>query len=98
MYGIAISQYLSPHGTVNIVKDVLLENAGVVSNTAFYGGYAFGVMLEEIVYRYLQNRDISLETDIQLPGDDSYKDQYICEVGCEFHLEKAHGKLTGVTG
>ncbi len=97
-YGIAITQYLSPHGTLNIVKDVLLENAGAVSNTSYYAGYAFALDLSECIYRYLQNSDIKMETDIQIPGDDSYKDQYICEVGMEFHQEKVHGKLYGVTG
>jgi len=96
-YGIAISQYLSPHGTVNLVKELMLENAGGVSNTGFYGGYAFAIELEDCVYRYLQNRDVTMETDIQNPGDDFYKDQYICEVGMEFHNEQKHGMLTGVT-
>lgn len=97
-YGIAITQYLSPHGTVNIVKDVILENLGVVSNTAYYAGYSFAVELDDVIYRYLQNRDIQMETDIQHPGDDSYKDQYICEVGMELHNQEKHGKLFNVTG
>ena len=96
-YGIAISQYLSPHGTVNLVKELMLENAGGVSSTSNYGGYAFAIELEDCVYRYLSNRDVTMETDIQAPGDDFYKDQYICEVGMEFHNEQKHGKLTGVT-
>ena len=97
-YGVAITQYLSPHGTLNLIKDVVLEHAGSISNTSYYGGYAYAVELEDVVYRYLQNRDIQMETDIQHPGDDLYKDQYICEVGMEFHNEKKHGKLYGVTG
>lgn len=96
-YGIAISQYLSPHGTVNLVKELMLENAGGVSSTSYFGGYAFAIELEDCVYRYLTNRDVTMETDIQNPGDDFYKDQYICEVGMEFHNEQKHGKLTGVT-
>lgn len=76
----------------------MLENAGVISNTSYYGGYAYALELEDCVYRYLQNRDVTMETEIQLPGDDSYKDQYICEVGMEFHNELKHGELTGVTG
>jgi len=96
-YGIAITQYLSPHGTVNLVKELMLENAGGVSSTGFFGGYAFAIELEDCVYRYLTNRDVTMETDIQNPGDDFYKDQYICEVGMEFHNEQKHGKLTGVT-
>ena len=95
--GIAITQYLSPHGTVNLVKDVVLEYRDI-SYSSYYGGYAFAMELEDVVYRYLQNRDIQMETDIQHPGDDFLKDQYICEVGCEFHSEKKHGLLYGVTG
>lgn len=97
-YGIGITQYLSPHGTLNLVKEVLLENAGGVSSTSYYGGYAYAVDIGECVYRFLQNSDVQLETDIQLPGDMSYKDQYWCEVGMEFHNEQMHGELTGVTG
>lgn len=96
-YGIAISQYLSPHGTVNLVKEIMLENAGGVSSTSNYGGYAVAVELEDVVYRYLQNRDVQFETEIQHPADDFYKDQYICEVGMEFHNEEKHAELTGVT-
>lgn len=97
-YGIAISQYVSPHGTINLVKDVLLEEGGTSASSSYYGGYAYAIELEELVYRYLQNRDIQLETEIQVAGDDTYKDAYICEVGMEFHSEKKHGCLYGVTG
>lgn len=96
-YGIAITQYLSPHGTINLIKDIVLEYIDI-SYSSYYGGYAYAIELEDCVYRYLQNRDVQMETDIQNPGDDSYKDQYICEIGCEFHNEKKHGVLTGVTG
>lgn len=101
-YGIAISQYVSPHGTLNLVKETLLENTNGPSSgslsTSYFGGYAYALELEEIVYRYLQNRDVQFETDIQHPGDDFYKDQYLCEVGMEFHQERKHAELTGVTG
>lgn len=97
-YGIAITQLISPHGSVNLVKEILLEHAGSVSSTSYFGGYAYAIELEDVVYRFLQNRDVQMETDIQLPGDDLYKDQYIGEVGMEFHNEQKHGVLTGVTG
>lgn len=96
-YGIAISQYTSPHGTVNLVKELLLENAGSASDVTYYGGYCAAIELEDCVYRYLQNRDVQFETDIQHPADDFYKDQYICEVGMEFHNEQKHGELYGIT-
>jgi len=105
-YGIAIAQYLSPHGTINLIKDYMLENAstvggitqGGVQATTYWGGDAFALKLDELVYRYLQNRDVVMEADIQHPGDDYVKDQYICEVGLEIHNEQKHGFLSGVTG
>jgi hypothetical protein len=102
-YGIAITQYLSPHGSINLVKDVILEHfasgyPAAWGSTSYFGGYAYALELENLAYRYLQNRDVQMETDIQLPGDDSYKDQYICEVGLEFRQERTMGKVYGITG
>ena len=90
-YGIAITQYLSPHGTVNLVNDVMLEGAT-------YGGYALAIELEELRYRYLQNRDTKMKTDIQHPGDDFLKDAYLAEIGLEFRQERKHGYVYGVSG
>ena len=76
----------------------MLENAGGVSSTSYYAGYGFALALEELTYRYLQNRDVQLETDIQANGDDCFKDQYIAEVSLELHQEKMHGRISGVLG
>lgn len=94
-YGIAITQYLSPHGTLNLIHDKLLENG---TGATYFGGYAFAIEMDDVLYRYLTNRDVTFETNIQASGDDSYKDQYICEIGMEFHNCLKHGRLTGVTG
>jgi len=61
-------------------------------------GVAFIVELGELQYVYLQGRDVKLQTNIGTIGDDKFMDQYICEIGCEFHLEKKHSKLSGITG
>lgn len=87
-YGIAINQYLSPQGTVNLVRNMLLEGN-------VYGGYAFGLQMSELTYRFLQGRDIKFETEIQNPGDDTLKDQYIGEIGLEIHQENLHGYISG---
>ncbi len=89
-YGIAITQYTSPHGTLNLVKENLFE-----TDTA---GTAFIVELGELQYVYLNGRDVKLETNLGTDGDDISIDQYICEIGMEIHSEKKHGKLAGVTG
>jgi len=90
-YGIAINQYMSPQGTVNLVRNMLLEGN-------VYGGYAFGLQMSELTYRYLNGRDIKFMTNIHHPGDDMFKDQYIGEIGLELHQEKLHGYLYGVSG
>lgn len=87
-YGIAINQYVSPQGTVNLVRNMLLEGD-------VYGGYAFGLQMSELTYRYLNGRDIKFVTNIHHPGDDMFKDQYIGEIGLEIHQEKLHGYLHG---
>jgi len=89
-YGIAISQYLSPHGTLNIVKENLFE-----TDTS---GVGFILELGELQYVYLNGRDVKLLTNLGIDGDDVTKDQYMCEIGMEIHSEKKHGKITGVTG
>ncbi len=90
-YGIAISQWLSPHGTVMLVKDNQLQGTT-------YGGYAFLLELEELAYRYMQGRDVTLSTNVQNPADDFYLDVYDCEVGLEIHNEPKHRLLYGITG
>lgn len=97
-YGIAISQWLSPQGTVNLVKEVQLEHPISGATTSYYAGYGFAVDLKELVYRYLQDFDLQLRTDIQHPGDHLLKDEYYGIIGLEIHNEKKHGLLYGVTG
>jgi hypothetical protein len=89
-YGIAINQYLSPQGTINLVRNMLLEEST-------YQGYSWALQMSELTYRYLNGRDIKFETEIQHPGDDTFKDQYIGEVGLELHQESLHGYIYNVT-
>lgn len=56
------------------------------------------IELGELQYVYLQGRDVKMETNVGTIGDDSFKDQYICEIGLEFHSEKKHAELQGITG
>jgi hypothetical protein len=97
-YGVSVTQWISPHGTVNIVKDNLLEGAT-------YGGY--GILLDmgrgNVSYRYLGggpfgDRDLSLYKDRQAPDRDGKMDEWICEAGLQFGQSKTHAVLSGVTG
>ena len=86
-YGLSVKTYLSPYGTLEIVNHPLLENG--------YEGTAYILDPDGIWLR--PYRSTTLERDIQAPGEDAYKDQYLTETSFSFAKEKAFGKITGVT-
>ena len=88
-YGIAIMRYESAHGTLKIVREPLFE--GTV-----YGKMGVVLDLENVKYRPLNGRDTKMETNIQAPDEDSFKDQLITEAGFEVQLPKTHAILKGV--
>jgi len=90
-FGLAITEYLSPHGRVLLVPHNLLEGA-------IYGGYGILTDMEELTFRFAKGRDTKLLTGVQLPDEDGLKDMYLTEFGLEFGLEKKHSLMTGVTG
>jgi hypothetical protein len=86
-YGLTIIKYLSPHGTVNIIKHPLLT--GTV-----YGNYAIMLDLECLTYRHLSNRDTKLLTDRQTPGEDSIVEEYLTECGLQMEQNKRHAIMS----
>ena len=53
--------------------------------------------MESFVYRFLNNRDTSLQTNIQAPDADGQVDQYLSEVGLQREQAAKHSLLLGVT-
>lgn len=86
-YGIEVTTYISPHGTFDVIPHPLLEDG--------YAGYGYVIDWDGIYYR--PARRTTLETNIQANGEDAWKDQYLTEASFSFALEKAFGKITGVT-
>lgn len=86
-YGIDVSTYISPFGTLDIIAHTLLENG--------YAGYGYIVDWDGVWYR--PARRTVLNTNIQQPGEDAFKDEWFTEATFSFALEKAFGKITGVT-
>ncbi len=97
-YGVKVMEYISAHGTLNLVKHHLLEGA-------IYGGYAFAVDFKQgnVKYRFLNgmgpgpSRDTKLLTNRQENDRDGRKDEYLTEAGFQVGTPKMHGVLTGVT-
>ncbi len=88
-YGIAVKQYISTHGTINIIKHHLLDGS-------YAGSYGIVVDMGSVGYRFLQNLDTKLYTDISNRATISGQtDQYESEVGLYLALEGLHGVIRG---
>ncbi len=87
-YGMKISQWQTAFGTVNIVHNPLFVED--------YAGYAFMMDMESFAYRYMNNRDTQLQTNIQAPDADGEVDQYITECGLQRTQASKHALLKGV--
>jgi hypothetical protein len=94
-FGLRVMQYISPHGTINLVTHYLLEGTTL-------GGQIWIVDTDVVKYRYLQNkrgsRDTHINTEIQNNDVDGRKDEYKTEAGWQWGLEKRHGYIYGITG
>lgn len=89
-YGIAVREYKSSHGTINIIKHPLLDGS-------YYGSYGIIVDMSNVGYRYLQNLDTKLYVDISNRATTSGQvDQYESECGLYLALEAVHGVIKGV--
>ncbi len=84
-----VSTWVTAFGTVNIVHNPLFVED--------YAGYAFMLDMESFAYRFMNNRDTKLETNIQAPDADGEIDQYISEVGLQRAQAAKHALLKGVT-
>lgn len=87
-YGMKISQWVTAFGTINIVHNPLFVED--------YAGQAFLLDMECFRYRYMNNRDTKLMTNIQAPDADGVVDQYITETGLERKQAPRHALLKGV--
>lgn len=89
-YGIAVKQYVSSHGTINIIKHNMLDGA-------YYGSYGIMVDMSAVGYRYLRDLDTKLYIDISNRATTSGQvDQYESECGLYLALEALHGVIKGV--
>jgi hypothetical protein len=99
-YGVRVFEYISPHGTLNIVTHYLIE---ALASTDKHWGEILVLDFEPIWYRFLGggvggSRDTHVEQNIQANDQDGRKDQYLTEAGLQFGEEKKHGLIFGITG
>jgi hypothetical protein len=93
-FGIAVRQWLTGHGTFNIVKHRLLDSG--VGGTGFQG---YGLLVDPTKwsYRPLGSRSTKLRVDVGVDGDDAWTDEYLTEAGWQVVLTQTQGVLKGVT-
>ena len=94
-YGIHMVQMITPHGKVlNLVVHWLLEGKELAKQMWI-------VDLANTGYRYLagegENRDTHVKHNIQAPGQDGRKDEYLTECGFVFGQALTHGKVVNIT-
>lgn len=94
-FGIKVVQVVTPHGNVNFMTHWLLEDS-------IYSKQIWLVDLANTGYKYLHgdngSRDTKVRPNIQAPGADGRKDEYMTECGFKFALPLTHGRITNITG
>jgi len=88
-YGMQISEYTTPFGKINIVHNPLFVED--------YSGYAFLLDMDCFKYRFKNNSDTKLMTNIQGNDVDGEVDHYITEAGLERKQAPRCALLKGVT-
>lgn len=102
-YGMGgIRRLTTPTGVLVLKLHPLFSQmtGGVNAGTAFTSMDNAGVIMDmaNISYRYLQNRDVKFQTDLQLPGVDALQAGWMAECGLEVHHPYTHAMITGVVG
>ena len=90
-YGLVITQYVSPHGILNLIRHPMFSGA-------VYGYYMAILDLADqcIRYRFMRNRDTKLYKDAQAKGIDGVVDYFQTECGIAFKAEKRHQLITNI--
>lgn len=100
-YGMTgIKRLKTPNGVLVLKAHPLFSQmqGGTTGSAAYTSMDNAGVILDmrELKYRYLRNRDVKFQTNLQLPGVDSQLAGWIGECGLEVHHPYTHGMITGV--
>jgi len=91
-FGIAVRQWLTSHGTLNIVKHRLMGDGG----SPDYSNGGLCVDVKKLKMRTLAGRGTSLKRNRQNPGVDGWVDEYMAEVGLQLANAEVHGSILNV--
>ncbi len=82
-FGLDITQWRTPHGTLNVTQHPLLTHG--------LAGHSIVLDTEELAYRPLSGRDTQLKTGIQNNDEDGKREMYITEMGLQLRQPLKHG-------
>ena len=89
-YGMKIVEYITPFGTLMIKNHPLFSQHPVWRQNALF------VDTKNVICRPLD--DTKYVTNRQTNGEDARMDEYMTEIGYEWHYEETHALMTGVSG
>ena len=89
-YGMKMTQWITPYGTLQIKQHPLLSKDG-------FEDWGFVVDVSKLKYRYLRGRDTQYRENVQNPGDDATKNEFLTECGLEINHQTAHGIFKNAT-
>lgn len=87
-YGIAVKQYQTFHGTLNVIKHRILSDLGA---DIARGGLIVDV--KKLGLRTLAGRSTKLKKNIQAPDIDGFIDEYKAELGFKVANPEVHGTI-----
>lgn len=90
-YGMSMTTWITPYGTLQIKQHPLL------SRDASFSSWGFFVDPAKVKYRYLRGRDTQFRENVQNPGDDSVKNEFMTECGLELNHQTAHAIMKNAT-
>jgi len=90
-YGIAVRQWRTSHGNLNIVKHRLLKDGG-----SDYEDGAIAVDIKKLMLRPMTGRNTKLLKNRQDNDVDGWVDEYMTEIGLQLANPEVHGSLLNV--
>lgn len=94
-YGVTMTKYQNAGRNVALIENKLFTNDSLNDLTEI-AGYAVCLDLQDLKLRFMRGTVVSLEQNIQVPGQDEMISQYVSELGLQMSLEKKHGLMTGI--
>lgn len=89
-YGMKMTQIITPYGTLQLKQHPLLSKDG-------FEDWGFVIDTAKLKYRFLRGRDTMYRENVQNPGDDATKNEFLTECGLEINHQTAHGIFKNAT-